>query len=378
MSDDGQATLQKRPLGSVTTSVSSGKTTHRDPGGRKPLYGSTGQIGVTNRIEFTGPSILVARVGANAGSVYSVDGEYGVTDNTLVIRPRSDQSVTFLTEVLQHANLNRLVYGSGQPLVTGTILKNFEIPDLLPAEQGRVAAVLDDANNLIAALERLIAKKQAVRQGMMHQLLGGNAGKGDLIPLGSVTSWLSGGTPNRSNRAYWSGSIPWITAVSLKGTRIYDSDQRVTVEAVRAGSKMAPRGATLLLVRGMALHREVRAGLVLRPVSFNQDVKALVPGRLIQPKYLTYALHAKHGQILKLVSSAGSGTGVLNTSLLKRLMIWLPNADEQTRIVEMIDDIETLIEALSSRLTKAKAIKNGMMQELLAGRTRLPVKEGAA
>jgi type I restriction enzyme S subunit len=160
-------------LKSVVSLVASGKTVHRDANGRNPLYGSTGQIGATNLIEFSGPSILVARVGANAGSVYKVDGQYGVSDNTLVIRPAVDQDVNFLTEVMRHANLNRMVYGSGQPLVTGTMLKSLEVPDLPLENQQRIAADLGDVDVLLAALERSVAKYKAIRAGMLQELLTG-------------------------------------------------------------------------------------------------------------------------------------------------------------------------------------------------------------
>ena len=49
----------------------------------------------------------------------------------------------------------------------------------------------------------------------------------------------------------------------------------------------------------------------MRPVSFNQDVKALIPRPGLLPEYLTYSIHARRKRILELVSSAGSGTGVL-------------------------------------------------------------------
>jgi type I restriction enzyme S subunit len=192
------------------------------------------------------------------------------------------------------------------------------------------------------------------------------------VPLGSVTTWLSGGTPDRANTAYWTGSIPWISAATLKRTRIYGSDQRVTEAAVRTGSKLAPQGATLVLVRGMALRHEVRAGLAMRPVSFNQDVKALIPRPGLLPKYLTYSLHARKARILELVSSAGSGTGVLDVDLLKRLPIWLPNVQEQEAIIRAIDGAESSAEALERLIAKKRSLKIGMMQELLIERTRLP------
>ena len=96
----------------------------------------------------------------------------------------------------------------------------------------------------------------------------------ELRPIGSVTKWLSGGTPDRSRADFWAGSIPWISAFTLKTSEIYSSDQMITQIAVTAGSKMAPKGSTLLLVRGSALHKEIRAGFVVSPVAFNQDVKA--------------------------------------------------------------------------------------------------------
>lgn len=192
------------------------------------------------------------------------------------------------------------------------------------------------------------------------------------IPLAAVTTWLSGGTPNRANASYWGGTIPWISAATLKRTRIHDSDQRLTEAGVRAGSKLAPTGATLVLVRGMALHREARIGMAIRPVSFNQDVKALVPKPGLLPEYLMYALQARSSQVLDLVSSAGSGTGVLNTQLLQRLAIWVPDEKTQSNIVAAIDSADRHIEALERVIAKKQAIKQGMMQQLLTGKTRLP------
>lgn len=192
------------------------------------------------------------------------------------------------------------------------------------------------------------------------------------VALGSITTWLSGGTPQRTNEAYWGGSIPWISAQSLTSARVGDSAQRITSAGLQAGSKLAPTGATLVLVRGMALHRETRIGLAMRPLSFNQDVKALIPRRGVWPEFLLYALQARSRQILNLVSSAGSGTGVLDTGRLKRLMVWLPDLAEQQAIAETLEDVDSAISTLDRLITKKEAIKQGLMQQLLSGRTRLP------
>lgn len=197
-----------------------------------------------------------------------------------------------------------------------------------------------------------------------------------VVPLSSVTTWLSGGTPDRAVASYWNGSIPWISAATLKRSRISGSDQHLTEAGVRAGSKMAPAGAALVLVRGMALHHETRIGMVTRPVSFNQDVKALLPKSGLLPEFLLYSLQALGSRILELVSSAGSGTGVLDTQLLKRLPIWIPTDEEQRNISSVLASADATIAALERLIAKKQAIKQGMMQQLLTGRTRLPGFDG--
>lgn len=194
----------------------------------------------------------------------------------------------------------------------------------------------------------------------------------EAVPLSSVTTWMSGGTPSRSVPLYWGGNIPWISAATLKHSRISTSNQRLTEEGVRAGSKIAPAGATLVLVRGMALHRETRIGLATRPVSFNQDVKALIPRRGVDPPFLLYSLQSRRTETLELVSSAGNGTGTLNTERLKRLIIWLPDEQVQRKIVAAISNTDDLIATLERLIAKKQAIKRGKMQQFLTGRTRLP------
>lgn len=200
--------------------------------------------------------------------------------------------------------------------------------------------------------------------------------KADTIELGEVTRWLSGGTPSRSKKEYWDGDIPWISAFTLKTTEISDSDQYVTKEAVESGSKMAPIDATLLLVRGSALHNEIRAGIVCKPVCFNQDVKALMPAKSVYPKYLTYSILGRENELLKLVSSAGNTAGVLDTKLVQAFKIWLPKYDEQRAIAAALSDVDALLDGLDRLIAKKRDLKRASMQQLLTGKTRLPGFEG--
>ena len=118
---------EEKDLKSFCYNISSGKDKNID-NGKNDLYGSTGIIGKTNNSSYVGNFILVARVGANAGLLNRAYGQFGVTDNTLVLNLKEPKKIDFIFYTLTNIGLNKLVFGSGQPLVTGKQLKELNIP----------------------------------------------------------------------------------------------------------------------------------------------------------------------------------------------------------------------------------------------------------
>jgi len=161
------------PLGELTSFVGSGKSIVKRGSGNYPLYGSTGVIGYSQKFEYEGDSILVARVGANAGKLNFVSGLYGVSDNTIMIKLKNDSDLHFFLYQLWNKDLNSLVFGSGQPLITGTQIKNLSVVCPRTTEQQAIAQVLFDIDTEITALEKRRAKTLAIKQGMMQELLTG-------------------------------------------------------------------------------------------------------------------------------------------------------------------------------------------------------------
>ncbi|MBO9044402.1 restriction endonuclease subunit S [Curtobacterium flaccumfaciens] len=370
----------------MAKSVSSGTTTRRDPRGQYPLYGSTGQIDRTSRREFTGPSILVARVGANAGSVYVVDGFYGVTDNTLVVRLASGHNQSFFAQYLELAELNRMVYGSGQPLVTGSMLKSLDVPVVDPGEQARVAAALDDVNDYIAALERLIIKKQAIKQGMVQQLLTGKTRlpgftaewKPTTIAARSVMKarigWqglktdeyrssgeysLVGGTEFVDGRVDW-GATPFVDKWR------FDQDHHIQLAV-----------GDVLLTKDGSIGKTAYVDSLPVPATLNSGVFVIRPVRdAYDSRFLYLMLRSRVFEDFLARLSAGSTISHLYQRDLVTLELELPpTLAEQRVIASAMFEAESEIVLLRQRLTKARAIKSGVMQQLLTGRVRLPVED---
>lgn len=143
--------------------------------------------------------------------------------------------------------------------------------------------------------------------------------------LGDLVTFLSGGTPSKSNKDYWNGEIPWISASSMQSTRYHDSDLRVTSLGSTNGTRLVPAETVLLLVRGGALHNKIPVGITTREVTFNQDVKALVPkSEDITPYYLLAWLISSRELLLGKVENTGIGAGKLDTKILQDLDVPVP------------------------------------------------------
>jgi type I restriction enzyme S subunit len=156
-------------LGDLCFSVSSGKDT-RESDGAFDLYGSTGVIGKTVTPSFDTPHILVARVGANAGHLTKASGQFGVTDNTLVIRLKPAATIDYIFHYLGSININNLIFGSGQPLITGSILKAQRVLVPTASEQIKISTCLSSIDGLIKAESDKLEALNAHKKGLMQQL----------------------------------------------------------------------------------------------------------------------------------------------------------------------------------------------------------------
>lgn len=163
-------------------------------------------------------------------------------------------------------------------------------------------------------------------------------------PLRDCATWSSGGTPSKGNPNYWNGSIPWISAKSLTGFFISDSEDKVTEAGSVNGTRLVPANTILFIVRGMSLKSEFRMGITTRPVTFNQDLKALIAHDDILPAFLAYSIKGRTQEILGLVGEAGHGTGVLPTDRIQRLEISVPPLEEQRAIVHVLGTLDDKIE----------------------------------
>ncbi len=118
--------------------------------------------------------------------------------------------------------------------------------------------------------------------------------------------------------------------------------------------------------------KDVPVGVACRAVTFNQDLKALIPNEKVDSYYLAYCLVANKNRLLSLVDQAGHGTGRLATELLSTFDIEVPPLNEQKRIAEILSTWEIAIEETEKLISAKVELKKGLMQQLLTGKKRFP------
>jgi len=153
----------------ITVNISSGRCKSHSSNGKYNLYGSTGIIGKTDEACYEGNLVLVARVGANAGFLQIINEPCGITDNTLIIKPK-EVDVQYVYYFLQHFNLNRLIFGSGQPLITGGMLKKVKVSLGTIQEQNKITRLLSVLDERITTQNKIIEDLKKLKSAIIEKL----------------------------------------------------------------------------------------------------------------------------------------------------------------------------------------------------------------
>lgn len=249
---------------------------------------------------------------------------------------------------------------------------------LLPplSEQRRIAEVLSDTDALLAAMEKLIAKKRAIKQGAMRELLTGKwrlpgfKGKWASKPIRELADIISGGTPSTSVSEYWDGNIVWVSPSDVtvqKSKYLYSSARKITEKGLEnSAAILLPAGTILLCSRATIGELAIAA----QPTATNQGFKSLVCFDGTDNVWLYYAVQPMKSKMME--QATGSTFLEISKSNLGNIEVMTPPTKlEQTAIAEILSDMDSEIDALTAKLNKLRDIKRGMMSELLTGRIRL-------
>ena len=292
-------------------------------------------------------TLLMAMYGATAGVIAISKIEAAINQAVLAILPQYDET-DFLYQFLSLSK-NRIIRTftqGGQPNLSAILISAIQIPfPPTKAEQETIAEALSDADALIESLEQLIAKKRAIKQGAMQELL----------------------RPKETWVEKCIGDL--LTIVHGKSQQTV-SDRNGVYPILATGGQIGTANRYLYDEPSVLIGRK---GTIDRPQYMDQPFWSIdtlfysvihVPNN---PKYMFYQFclidWTNHNE--------ASGVPSLNARTIEAIKLKIPLPEEQALIASTLTDIDAEIASLEAKLHKARQLKQGMMQELLTGRIRL-------
>lgn len=393
-----------RNLAYITTGAKN--TQDRIEDGEYPFFVRSANVERINSYSFSGEAVLTAGDGVGTGKIFHyINGKFDFHQRVYMISNFNETLDGFFFYLYFSTNFyDRIMSMTAKSSVDSVrmeMIADMLVPLPPLPEQHAIAAALSDVDALIKALDKLIAKKRDIKQAAMQELLTGRRRlprfegergykqtevgfiprEWDIITLGELFTFKNG---LNKNKEYFGHGTPIVNYMDVyKRSGIHESDlkgrvsltrQEIKTYEVRKGDVFFTRTSETVDEIGIASvmlddpKNTVFSGFVLRARPKND---------LLDNHFKSYCFASKDVR-RSIVSTCSYTTRALtNGRLLSAVIIPLPPILEQTAIASVLSDMDAEITALEASRDKTKALKQGMMQELLTGRIRL-VEGGAA
>lgn len=316
----------------------------------------------------------------------------------LSIKCCANDGIAALLDVDKNINKQFLVYyintkikylreviatGNGQPNLNTDLIGNIKIP--LPhtnAEQTSIATTFSDTDALISSLEKLIAKKRAIKQGAMQELLKPKEGW-EMKKLGEIAKISGGYSATRdqlSNEGYCYlhyGDIHGATKTYIDVGSEFSNIPKLPIQFKNISKKSLLENGDVVFVDASEDDEGVSRHVVIineKNIPFISGLHTIVVKSFddsLLTNYKRYCFQTRQIKEQFKFYAVGTKVSGISKSNIVNISLTIPPKSEQTRIATILSEMDADIDTLSKKLEKYKKIKQGMMQNLLTGKIRL-------
>jgi type I restriction enzyme, S subunit len=274
-------------------------------------------------------------------------------------------------------------------------LKKVEMPRPSKEEQRAIATVLSDVDVLLGALDRLIAKKRDLKTAAMQQLLTGRTrlpgftGEWNIKTLGELFNFSGGYSASRDQLSTKGhcylhyGDIHGASKTFVDARADYQDIPKLDIPLRQVSPNAMLNDGDVVFVDAS----EDDEGTSKHVVVVNKDNVPFISGlhtivaksktEELVHNYLRYCFQTSAIRQQFLFYSVGTKVSGISKTNIPKLTMPVPSIQEQTAIAEVLKDMDAELASLEQRLNKTRALKQGMMQELLTGKTRLVSTEAS-
>jgi len=332
---------------------------------------------------------------APLGNVAQVDREdIALAQRIIKYRPKNDALFTtylkhyFLSERFQRI-LDDHSSGSTAKGIKGSVLH--QLPIVIPPlpEQRAIATALSDVDALLAAQDKLIAKKRDIKQAAMQQLLTGKqrlpgfSGGWEVKTLGDLFTFSGGYSASRDQLSVEGhcylhyGDIHGSSKTSIDTEVDYQDIPKLDIPLKQVSTKSLLKDGDVVFVdaseddEGTSKHVVVVNKSNLPFISGLHTIVAKSKTDELAHEYRHYCFQTQAIRQQFLFYAVGTKVSGISKTNMPKLTLPVPSIPEQTAIAAVLSDMDADLAALEQQRDKTRAVKQGMMQELLTGRIRL-------
>jgi type I restriction enzyme S subunit len=342
-----------------------------------PVFGSGGIMRYADKAIYDKESILIPRKGTLSNLFY-LDKPFWSVDTMFYTKISEGTSGKFLYYLLMNLNLASMNVGSAVPSLTTEVLNKVEInlPDL--KSQKQIASILSSLDNKIElniqmnqtleAMAQAIFKEWFVNfnfPGFDGKLVNGLPKGWKMGTISEIYKTTSGGTPSRAkDEFYKDGKVKWVKSKELNGSFIFDTEEKITDDAVKNSSaKKVPRHSVLIAMYGATVGEY---GVLSSEATCNQAICAIIPNDNYPYSYILEYIKINKEKIID--QASGSAQQNISQALIQRQEILIPPSEIVKSFHQIVDKLFERIESnLFSNQILAQT-RDSLLPNLIAGK----------
>ena len=337
----------------------------RGPGGKYPVYGSSGKTAEATNFTTNSPSIIVGRKGTIDKPIYLAEKCWAI-DTTFFVDDFPLDEPKYLFYLLDSINLKSLNESTGVPSLSRDALHSISVSLPPLPEQKKIAEILSGIDKVIDLTKRKLASERDLRVALLNEMIPENR---PFLKLEVVATRVSGHTPSKSNSEYWNGGIPWVSLsdmAKLDKRFICDTTKEISEQGIRNSSAVLhPAGLVIL-------SRDARVGcsaITAKKMAVSQHFIGWICSERLLNTYLYYVLQKWKKKFEAI--AMGSTIATIGVPFFRDLEIPVPHINEQQKVASALESIDDSIDMLEGKIVGLQRLKNALASDLLSGRKRV-------
>lgn len=337
--------------------------------GKYNILGSTGIIGKSHTYDYEGDFILTARVGHYAGKLYKHAGKVNISDNTIYLFNFINKN--FIYESLNAFKLEKLVFGSGQPLIKASDLKKLKIRVPVSKEQKKIGGFFSKLDRQIELEEQKLEKLEEQKKGYMQKIFsqelrfkdgnGNNYSEWIKTNLKFLVSYKNGKGYEKEVVQNGKYNIINLNSISTKGM-LKDSGKYTDFEDITL-----KKNDLIMILSDVA-----KGNLIGKTAIIDQDDKYLLNQRVASLRikdestsnvlFIYYFINYFRQYFINM--STGMSQLNINKSTVEDFLIYLPYIEEQDKIGNFFSNLDKSIIKQLDKIELLKERKKGFLQKM--------------